>query len=70
MKAQISISFVLKGTLSDVNCVEVAESIGGRSSSGLVHEIDEGALVGGEADAARPDLGVSNAPNMMRTALN
>ncbi len=48
--------------MSDVLAVEVVEGVGGWASSGLIHQVDEGALVGGEADPAGPDLRVLDRP--------
>ena len=45
-------------TLSDVICVQVVEGVGGRSCSGLVHQVDKGSVVGGETDSTRPDFGI------------
>jgi hypothetical protein len=52
--------------LGDVLAVEVVEGVGGRASSGLIHQVDEGALVGGEADPAGPDLRVLDRPGKIR----
>ena len=45
-------------TLSNIIGVEVVEGISRRSGSGLVHKVDQSSMVGREADAARPDLGI------------
>ena len=49
-------------TLSYIIGVEIVEGVSRRSGSGLVHKVDQSSMVGREADATRPDLGILDRP--------